>query len=268
MNDTATTAGARAHARSQAGAATRCAPVVPATSAQGLPPGVAPEGMLWREVLGPGAYGVRRLPRGALVRLHDPLGDACAHVLVHNAWRPTERLNVADTVKVQWQAYLGAGAVVLSDMGRVLLTLTDDSSGRHDALCGGGNRRSFDARWGDGSVSGPTPNPRDLLVLAGMKQGLERRDVPPWINLFKSARVAQDGALTLDGDLNPNTWVTLRTETDVVVLLANTPHPLDDRDRYSGSVVTVTARPAAPRPPGADTPERERAYLNTEDALR
>jgi uncharacterized protein YcgI (DUF1989 family) len=32
-------------------------------------------------------------------------------VLVYNAEHPTERLNVADTVKVQWQAYLGLGSL-------------------------------------------------------------------------------------------------------------------------------------------------------------
>ena len=41
-----------------------------------------------------------------MLRLADLDGDACVHVIVHNAAPTGERLNVADTVKVQWQAYL------------------------------------------------------------------------------------------------------------------------------------------------------------------
>ena len=52
--------------------------------------------------------------------------------------RSWERLNVADTVKVPWQAYLGAGHPLLSDQGRVLATVVADTLGpprhvvRHD----------------------------------------------------------------------------------------------------------------------------------------
>lgn len=47
------------------------------------------------------------------LRLIDKAGDACASLNIFNAEMPTERLNVADTVKVQWNAYLGAdGALV------------------------------------------------------------------------------------------------------------------------------------------------------------
>ena len=68
-----------------------------------------PRRMLWDDVIAPGGDSSRVLPRGAVVRLTDLEGDACANVLVYNAAQPMERLNVADTVKVQWQAYLGAG---------------------------------------------------------------------------------------------------------------------------------------------------------------
>ena len=49
------------------------------------------------------------LAPGTRLRFDDLTGDACAHVLVYNALEPWERLNVADTVKIPWQAYLGDG---------------------------------------------------------------------------------------------------------------------------------------------------------------
>ena len=74
--------------------------------------------------------------RGHRLRLEDVTGDACAHVVVFNALEPWERLNVADTQKIPWQAYLGDGHPLLSGDGRVLATVVGDTSGHHDAFCG------------------------------------------------------------------------------------------------------------------------------------
>jgi uncharacterized protein YcgI (DUF1989 family) len=48
---------------------------------------------------------------------------------------------LADTMKVQWQAYLGVGSQLLSDMGRALMAITGDTSATHDCLCGPSVRR-------------------------------------------------------------------------------------------------------------------------------
>lgn len=269
---TSTLEAARAHARSQVGAAVASGPTIPVTGATALPPGVEAADVLWDEVVPVGGYTTIVLPRGAHLLLVDEGGDACLQLTANVAARPWERLNVADTVKVQWQAYLGPGSLLLSDMGRVLLTLVQDTSARHDCLCGGSNRAGNDARYGDGSISGPAPSARDLLVVGAAKHGLGRKDVAPPLNLFKSVRVAADGGLSLDGAPRPGEVVELRAELDVVVLLAVTPHPLDDRPTYDGAPVRCTAWRS--EPPGPDdparvtTPERERAFLNTDELVR
>lgn len=268
---TSTLEQARDHARAQKGSDAPVA-TIPATAAVDLPPGVRADEVIWDEVVGVGGYASRVLPRGAHLLLTDVEGDACVQFLASVVARPWERLNVADTVKIQWQAYLGPGALLLSDMGRVLLSLVVDSSARHDCLCGGSTRRVNQDRYGDGSPAGPTPAARDLLVLAAAKHGLGRADVATPVNLFKSVRVAPDGALDLDGQPKPATEVELRAELDVVVLLANSPHPLDDRAGYEGSPVRATAW-RAPLPDGDDpvrhaSPERARAFLNTDELVR
>ena len=264
--------GAREHARSQAGAVAGTARALPAALgvAGVLPSGVDAERVLWDETIAPGGYGSRRLPRDAVLRIVDTGGDASVHLVVHNAAATSERVNVADTVKVQWQAYLGPDALLLSDMGRALMTFVTDTSGRHDALCGTTTPGAMVARFGESGVHSATPSGRDLLVVAGAKQGLARRDLPPGVNLFKRAVVADDGALTLDGAPRPGTLVELRAELDLIVLLANVPHPLDDRPTYSSSVVRCTAW-LAERPTDdrlrSTSPERQRAFENTDDLL-
>ncbi|MFD5799334.1 DUF1989 domain-containing protein, partial [Streptomyces diastatochromogenes] len=101
---TATTHGARAHARAQEGARAEAMPVVPARDWP-EPPCEAGH-LVWAETVAGGNYTHRVLARGTELRLTDVRGDACAHLLLYVADRPWERLNVADTVKVQWNAYL------------------------------------------------------------------------------------------------------------------------------------------------------------------
>lgn len=252
MSITSSTHGAREHARAQADTRVPSQPTVPAAGAE-PPPGVAAADLVWEESLGSGAYCSHRLPRGARMRLADAVGDVCATLMVHSAHGTAERLNVADTVKVQWGAYLGPGSLLLSDMGRVLMTLEEDSSARHDALCGAG------------------PAARRALLLAMAKHGLGRRDLPPALTLFCGVRVGPDGGLALEAERAPGAHVTLRAETDVIVSLVNAPHRLDDREGHACSLLRVTAWRGAPTGPGdllrGATPERLRAFENTEDHL-
>ena len=197
-----------------------------------------------------GGYASKVLARGTAVRLRDVDGGACAHVLLYHAGAPWERLCVADTVKVPWQAYLGHGHPLLSDQGRVLATVVDDTSGCHDALCGCG--------------AGAT---REAFVVAAAKHGLEPRDVPPSLSFFEGVRVEADGALRFDGTVGPDRVVELRAELPLIVLVANAPHPLDPREEPACTTLEVLAWRGEPTGPDdalwTSTPELERAFLNT-----
>src|SRR5687768_9638222 len=149
MTDTlANPLAARDHARGMAGTVVDAMPVLPPV-ADDLPADVPADALLWEETIAPGGYATRRLARGVRLRLIDLKGDACASLLIFNAEMPTERLNVADTVKVQWNAYLGAGKLLLSDMGRVLMSVLVDEAGTHDAFCGPSNAATNQAKYGE-----------------------------------------------------------------------------------------------------------------------
>ena len=270
-SQTATTHGARDHARSQAGIRVEAQPILPASAADDPPPGVDPADLIWEETIAAGGYAAHLVPRGARLRLLDAAGDACAQLMVHRADETAERLNVADTVKVQWQAYLGPGMVLLSDMGRVMASLLEDTSARHDALCGASLPAGNARRYGDGSVYGPSPSGRDRLLLALAKHGLSRRDLPPTVNLFKGVTVDLDGTLVFSGDPAPGRHVTLRAEMDLLVSVANCPHRLDPRGDYTATPLRLTAWrgpvTAPDDPVRTGTPEVLRAFENTEDLL-
>jgi hypothetical protein len=247
-------------------------PVLPPV-ADDLPAGVSADDLLWEETIAAGGYATRRLARGTRLRLIDLEGDACASLLVFNAEIPTERLNVADTVKVQWNAYLGQGKLLLSDMGRVLMSILEDGAGTHDSFCGTSNAATNAAKYGDGRNSGSYPSGRDRFLLGVAKHGLQRRDVHPCVNLFKGVRIEEDGTITPQiGPFEPGRSVLLRAEMDLLVVIANCPHVLDPREDWTVTPLRASAWrgpvTALDDPIRTATPEGLRAFLNVEDYFR
>ena len=163
--------------------------------------------------------------------------------------------------------------LLLSDMGRVLMTIVGDTSARHDALCGArnraGQRRPLRRRRRHRPA---TPSARELLVVAGAKHGLDRRDLPPGVNLFKRRRGRRRrGADARRRGPRPARtsscgprwtssccWPTCRTRS--------TRAPT-----YAGSTVRLHGVAAAERraddPFRTATPERQRAFENTDEYL-
>ncbi len=241
MPSTASTFGARDHARSQAVDAAIAEPT--------LPQGLNATEVVFARRIPPGGYANIVLGRGTRLRLSDPAGAACAHLLLLRAEGPWERLNVADTVKVPWQAYLGPGHPLLSDQGRVLATIVADTSAHHDALCG------------------PGPAARQALRLAGAKHGLGPRDIGPSVSLFRGVRVEPDGTLTPTGGAGAGAAVELLIHLPVTVLVADAEHPLDPTAPTDLDLVAWSAPGDLARSHSTD-PEYQRAVENTEQAWR
>ncbi|RMI31004.1 DUF1989 domain-containing protein [Nocardia stercoris] len=239
MTSTATTNGARDHARAQAATATIARPDLPA--------GITDPAVAQR--IPAGGYAGVVLGRGSRVRLGDPFGAACAHLLLLRAESPWERMNVADTMKVPWQAYLGAGHPLLTDQGRVLATIVSDTSGHHDTLCG------------------PSAQARHALHLAGAKHGLAPRDIAPTVTLFRGVRVEPGGALRTTGAAGAGTAVDLLLHLPAILLVANAPHPLDPTPATDLDLVAWAAPGELNALTGTD-PEYLRAVENTEQAWR
>lgn len=279
---TATTAGARAHAREQHGRTAETMRHVPAASAPahllaGLPgvDGADAASPTWAESVAFGRYTTMSLARGTRVRLTDTAGDACVHALLYRAGATHERLNVADTVKVPWQAYPAAGHPLLSDAGRLMATIVADTSSRHDALTGATTLAGNTAKYGAGTAHSPSPAARELLTLGALKNGLGTRDVAPSISFFKGITVDPAGSITFTGSAGPGAAVEFLLQLDTVLVLANTAHPLDPRADFAGTAVDIVAWHApqdlaaleAGHLAGPLAPEHLQALRNTEHDL-
>jgi uncharacterized protein len=194
---------------------------LPQPSLPGLP---LPGPVIDEEEIAPGWYTAMRLRRGEALRVVDARGDAAVALVAWNAADPSERINVADTMKVQWSARVCKGRMVMTDMGRVAFAVVEDSSGAHDAIVGASTAASMAARHGPGAWR----NSRDNFVAGALKLGLDRRDVPACLTLFAPTVVRADGAIGWEPSRrHPGQFVDLRAEMDLWVVLSNCPHPLD-----------------------------------------
>lgn len=164
-------------------------------------------------------------------------GNSCVSLLAWNRADTSERLNHADTIKIQWAAGLRKGRVVLSDMGRVLFSVIEETTGgAHDAVTGASTAATNQQRYGDK----PLRNTRDNFLLAAGKLGLDRRDVHPCLSFFAPVGVDTKGRFVWHEDQrHPGDFIDLRAEMDLVIALSNCPHPLDPLLTYNPGDVEI-----------------------------
>ena len=222
---------------------------------------LADEHILARETIPGGWYFYGRLGAGESLRIVNGGGRASVAVVAWNARDTSERLNHADTVKVQWTAALRKGRLILSDMGKVLFSIAQDTSGAHDALVGGSTAASNLKKYG-----AERRNARDNFRLAAAKMGLGPADLPQPVVLFAPVGVDAQGRFVWnEARRTAGDFVDLRAEMDVLFALSNTPHPLDPAPDYApGEVETIRFRLPTPLDDYCRTgsPEAVRAFQN------
>lgn len=168
---------------------------------------------------------------GRLVTLTALGDDACVSTLLFGPDR-LDRLNVPDTLKSQMSACIKAPMVLMSDRGIALASVTSSSVDWHDCLTGFGSDAHLE-RFGPSSYATDRNDwrrsARTGLVSELTKHGLGEADLHGCVNFFSKVGIADDSAATLElltGVAHDGDTVTLRTEVDVLLVLATTPHPL------------------------------------------
>jgi uncharacterized protein len=228
--------------------------------------------LIHSETLHGGQGWSRVLPRHHALTLTDPSGRACVALFAFRADAPIERYNMPDTLKAQYTAFLTAGRTLMSDMGHVLLSVTHDTCGWHDTLSGHQDAAESLAQYGSGTYqtlrNQRHRNTRDNALIEFSKHDLGLRDLHANVNLFAQIVVEPTGALRFVPGHTPGSQVTLRAEMPVLIVLSNTPHPLDPATTYAPPDVQLEIR-RVPPPPADDLcrnsrPENVRAFHKTE----
>jgi uncharacterized protein len=232
-----------------------------------------PAAPLASEQLRGGQMWSRVLRRGQRLRLLDVEGGASVAALFYNANELTERYNMPDTLKAQHIARLTEGFVLYSDMGRVLCSIVSDSVGWHDTITGHATRAHSEARYGSGSYQELRNeffrNTRDNFLIELGKYDLGKRDLVANVNFFVKVAADEEGRLSWSkGHSRAGGHVELRAELNTLVILSNTPHPLDPSPRYAPKPVEIEVRAGSPAAAEdacrRSRPENERGFRLTE----
>ena len=224
------------------------------------------------EALRGGQSWSRVVRRGQILKLVDVEGGASVAALFFNAEQFLERYNMPDTLKAQHIARLTAGNSLFSDMGHVLVSIVSDTAGWHDTITGHMTAEASLAKFGAGSYQKLRNdfhrNTRDNFLVELGKYGLSKRDLHANVNFFTKVVASLDGNLTFSRPARAGSAVELRADMNVLVVLSNTPHPLDPSTTYAPKPVALSVRAGRIAAPNdacrTACPESERAFTLTD----
>ncbi len=229
--------------------------------------------LLWEETLPGCATWSHVLKRGTALRITAESDSANVGAIFLNADLPAERLNLPDTLKAQHIAKLTTGAVLYSDMGRVLCSVVDDTVGWHDPLGGCSDAQMVAQKYGELSYQKARnewhQNALDGFVIELAKYGLDARDLPMNVNFFSKVAVSDDGSMHfVPGHAKAGDAVELRAEMNTLVILNTCQHPMDPDPEYRNVPVRLrlsrTSAPAADDVCRTFRPENARGFTLTE----
>jgi urea carboxylase-associated protein 1 len=164
------------------------------------------------------------LQKGQTFRIIDLEGNQAVDTLFFNADDLEEHYSASQTIQAQRAVYLERGTRLMSNDGRALLTITDDTCGRHDTLGGACSCESNTVRYALEKRSMHSCRDSYMAAIANGAHPLIKRDVAANINFFMNVPVTSAGALTFaDGISAAGKYVEMRAEMNILLLISNCP---------------------------------------------
>jgi len=204
------------------------------------------ENMVLNELLPSSVKWSKIIKRGQTIQLKAKGNNASLSAMFYNASNVAERFNSADTVKIQWNAFLNKGKVLFSEMGRVLFAITEDTTdGLFDTLGGISNDRLIKENFTNEATfescrNGYHKSDRENFLIELGKYGMGKKDMIPALNLFRKVDVKGGSNL----ELNPRCasegdFIELTAHMDILLVLSNTPHAMD-KGIYNPSDIEIS----------------------------
>jgi uncharacterized protein len=163
---------------------------------------------------------VSEIPRGRHLRIIDIGGQQAVDFLAFDLANTEHRYNNANSIKLNRTIYVTKGFKLYSDVADVLMTVVEDSVGRHDTIGGACSSQVNKLRYGISDTCAC----RDNFLAAMKMRGMSARDIHANINFFMNVPVLADGSAEIvDGLSTPGDFVELRAEKDTLVMMSNCP---------------------------------------------
>ena len=175
--------------------------------------------------------------KGQVLKITDTHGQQAVDFLCYDSDNKEDRYSAANTVKVQGNIYVGEGTVLYSDSGKALMTVIEDTIGKHDTIYGCCSNPNNMLRYGVVTTESCYDNFTKELAEYGM--GIEA--IVPNINWFMSVPVLDDGSVGVsDVELKPGSYVRLHAECNVLAVLSNCPQIHNPCNGYNPTPIEVS----------------------------
>jgi urea carboxylase-associated protein 1 len=173
---------------------------------------------------------------GQTLVITDLEGQQAVDFLCYDAHNIADRYCATNTVKVQGNIYIGLNTVLYADSGKALMTVVEDTLGRHDTIYGCCSNPNNYLRYGVVTEESCYSNFRKALK----ERGMNEESIVPNINWFMQVPVLVDGSAGV-ADIMPvaGSHVSLHAETDVLAVLSNCPQMHNPCNGYNPSPVGV-----------------------------
>jgi uncharacterized protein YcgI (DUF1989 family) len=156
-----------------------------------------------------------RLDRGQLLRVIDPQGVQVSDLVAYNRHDVREAISNGRTFDYEETIALGLGNRLWSNRSNPMLTIVEDTVGRHDFLLTPCSEATFRHFYPEHPVHrGCFGNLAEALAPYGVEPDM----IPCAFNVFMNVPVGPDGRLHVDPPVSrPGDFIELRAEMDLVV---------------------------------------------------
>ena len=188
--------------------------------------------------------------KGTQLTITDLEGGANVGMLMFNPYQLSEKYNAPDTLKCQHTFKLTKGNCLYSEMGRIFCSITEDSFGWHETVCGNSHPSHVKAQWSERDYqqdhNGWLQNGYDSFLVELAKYNLFKQDMAANLNWFSKVATDDEGNMSLAESGKAGDKVVLRFEMDTLVVLHTCPHPLNKAEQYPMSPIEIQLEKAKP----------------------
>jgi urea carboxylase-associated protein 1 len=191
------------------------------------------------EVIPAKGHWARELKRGEVLRVTDIEGQQAIDFICYRLDNLAEKFWVAHSAKLNGTIYLTTDHVLYSDQANPMMTITEDTVGVNDIICGSCSRALDAVRYGEEKA---VPGCMDNFEAAIEPWGLERKDVPMCFNIFLDYPVEEQGRVAIDHDApsKPGDHLDLRAEMDLLAVISNCPQENNPCNGFNPTPIRAT----------------------------
>lgn len=200
--------------------------------------------IVYREVVKAGEPWMYEVKAGQKFRIVDLEGNEAVDTLFYNAKDHSERYSATDTIREQGNIYLTTDSVLRSNLNSPMLTIVDDTCGRHDTIGGACSAESNTVRYAIEKRHMHSCRDSFLMALGNCEcnhdKAMTKEDLSSNINFFMNVPVSPDGHLDFDDGISaPGRYVEMEAHMDTLILVSNCPQLNNPCNGYNPTPVEM-----------------------------